>query len=943
MVDYTLWRAIVAGTDISNIVSKIEEKGKESEGPLNPDLGSNIISSSPSTLEVSDRLKGLFDLYEGLKDDAKIQISLEGDNLLIFSPVDLREKSKELKEIYAIRTHFYNGVYRFTVPFTASNAFLLRKIVKVKPQFVPDSTKMALTEKANEQEAPYGEMSTDGSWIMVNVPDIETYVTIMKRLNGRKLKSGEYRIPVARLFDLVSYNQMMDSSLPPIVLSDKVMEKMVEDLNGFDGTLDSLRSIPVSELSCVKANYQTYGDMRSSKKSLTDKLSEYGTGNLYDLAFNFPRKYIDKSKPQDISDLTPDENTTLVGKISKIFPFSYRNGTGSAIKFTLETPPNGRKIDVTFFSQPWLEKSFKIGQEVLITGKVSFFNRKLNINGASIEAVEDAAILPIVPIYKQSGTKGVHTGFILNAQREMFSRLNDFKEMEYLSEGFADSIGEVLKGLHLPETTEEMKKAFSSMAKLELFFTQVELQEYESKSSGNRSMRIGPETSLEDRLGTVKKATDTLPYTLTGDQKMAIKTIFENMNKDKPMDTLLNADVGSGKTIIALHALLRAYESGFQSCLISPTNELGTQLYQGLVSFISDLDEDERPVVGYLGAATPARERNSLVKAINKGEVDIVVGTHSLIADKVQFPNLGLICVDEEQKFGVEQRDKLLSSRQDGLVPHMLTQTATPIPSSIAKTFYGSMDTIELREKPAGRKTIATEHHEISYLDFLDDSAINHPVWVDIREEAKKGNQSFVITPMVHDTDKVQAASVKGAYKTLTAGALKGLKVEMMYGGMKSEDSARIMTAFKAGEVDVLIGSTVVEVGVDVPGATRVVILNAERFGASVLHQIRGRVGRNDKESKCYLIAEEGKGTERMEAMIQFSNGFDIAKADLESRNEGVVFSSEQSGSPAMRFASIIKNKDLIEETRKEALRVWESEYREKALEDSKNILKISK
>lgn len=919
----SLWKAIWRGEDLSvyrDRINKVNEEDTEKTSISNIDNNNLFSYCKPFT-------------YPNEK-----QIIVDRNTIIIYSQDDLRDMV-EFKDIYNLSTFIddESGGYRYNVPLTEGNCFLVRHLFKGSPMRVSSSSLEIIRDKADEAPVPSAVLDSSKKFIIYRAPKIKNYDYISSIVTGRPSKEG-YKIPIAKAFDFLGYAEKSSSLLPSIAIDSNLMNELNKDIRGFDGTLSSLRNVEINELSSVRANHQNWFDLKKSSKSLEDKLKEYGEETLYDVIFNIPRRYIDKSKPQDFASLIPGEDCTIIGTIKSSYLMKYtmaNNREGRSAKFTVSLPPYGKTIEATFWGQHWLIDKYKEGSEVVITGKVGFFGKKKTISGSSIDPADDASILPIVPVYKQSAKLGLTTSAVMSASREFFNRLEGLNNPYYLPDDFG-SLQESLKNLHFPQTSKDLESAREFMAKLELLYTQIELSEYRAKSAGNKSVVI--EGNKEKDF--MSKAISSLPYDLTGAQKRAISEMTELINSTTPMNVLLNADVGAGKTVTAQSVCLKAAESGFQSVMIAPTETLAVQLYHNLEKFVEPISNEVS--IAYLSGSVKTREKNRILKALKEGSIDIVIGTHSLFSENVEYHNLGLVVFDEQQKFGVEHRDRLLSRRKDNLSPHFLMQSATPIPASIAQVFYGDLKCIILDEKPAGRKDIETLYIPIQASEILSDDYINHDVWVDIRKEASKGHQTFIVTPMVKDSEKIDAASVEESYKTLSKGALKNLRIGYIHGQMKKDKAADIMAKFKNKELDVLIGSTIIEVGVDVPDATRIVILSADRFGASTLHQIRGRVGRNDKHSRCYLVTEEGKGESRIEAMVKYSDGFDIAKADLETRKEGIVFSSEQSGSPAMRFASILTHRDLIDSTKEIALSIWTDEKaRKQALLDSKDILKV--
>ena len=351
------------------------------------------------------------------------------------------------------------------------------------------------------------------------------------------------------------------------------------------------------------------------------------------------------------------------------------------------------------------------------------------------------------------------------------------------------------------------------------------------------------------------------------------------------------------------------------------------------------MPKDKKPTIAFLGGKVKAKEKREILKYVKSGDIDILIGTHSVLNNKIEFRNLGLIIIDEQQKFGKAQREALLDARSDGLKPDLLAQTATPIPRSTAQAFYGDIDLISLYGKPEGRIEIVTEWIKESPKEITKDK--KHKVWRDIEEEVNKGHQAFVVVPMVHESKKMDSASVEGAYKDLKK-SLPNLKIGFTHGSLKKADQHDVMEKFRNNELDVLVASTVIEVGVDVPNATRIVVLSADRMGASSLHQIRGRVGRSNLPSTCYLVSEGNTVTsqKRLQALVDSADGFEIAKVDLETRGEGDLFGDRQAGdSTSLRFSNLIDHSKLVADAQRIAKNIYESEYKDLAVRDAQAIL----
>lgn len=391
-------------------------------------------------------------------------------------------------------------------------------------------------------------------------------------------------------------------------------------------------------------------------------------------------------------------------------------------------------------------------------------------------------------------------------------------------------------------------------------------------------------------------------------------------------------------TVIGQLACMQALDNGYQSALAAPTEVLAVQLYENFMRGINSMPEDKRPTVAFLGGKTKAKEKKEILKYVKSGDINILIGTHSVLSNKIEYKNLGLVVVDEQQKFGKAQREALLDARSDGFKPDILAQTATPIPRSTAQAFYGDINMISLNGKPEGRIEIITKWIKENPKMVTKDK--ENPMWKDIMNEVDKGHQVFVVVPMVYESLKMDSASVEGAYKDLKK-ILPKAKIGFTHGSLKKDDQHSAMEAFRNKETNILVASTVIEVGVDVPNATRIVILSADRMGASSLHQIRGRVGRSNLESICYLVSEGKSPTSkrRLQALVDSSDGFEIAKIDLETRGEGDLFGEKQAGDSSLRFSSLVNHGKLINQAQLLAEEIYNSKYRDLAIKDAKAIL----
>lgn len=854
----------------------------------------------------------------------EVVVSSDERNLTLFSVHDLRQR-EAFAALSGLQTEEFDGVYRFRIYKNSGAMFALRYALSGLKVKGSDEDLREMKSLADKAPVPAAALSEDGKYINIRVPRTPSYTNMLKTMAARPLGEGDYRVTVPRAQDLNGHNQALPRYVPRIAFAESVTALLYAPIPGFDGTLESLKSISVDALSVIGSNAQTWKNLKNSKKTLGEKMGTMGINSLYDLIFFMPRRYIDKSTPQNIRDLIAGESATILGTIAGISSVGGIGGT----RFKIDSNGGGQ-IDAVFFRQEWLQTKFRRGEEILVTGKVGFFNRELNLSGTSIEHSAEAAILPIVPIYKQSESKGITTNVILNAQRELFSRIgNELKMPPYFAKSNEIEYSSAVRELHLPTSLDESKKSRELLAYMEFVQMQIVMHELRQSKSGEQGL-----SNSEGPQKLQRQAISSLPFTMTQAQKNAVSYLNDEMAAERPVSVLLNADVGSGKTLLAQLACLRAVEAGRQAIIVAPATILARQLYDTLLTLLSRLSVDVNAKL--LIGDTKAGERKKTIKGLAEGTVQIAIGSTALLSDGVEYDDLGFVCFDEQQKFGVNHRTKILSSRADNRTPDFMMQTATPVPRSTAQVFYGDMDMIELDEKPEGRLPIETEWLNERPQEVLEQLA--HPIWEDIKEEASKGNQTFIITPLVNDSESIDAASVKKTHEVLKSGPLSSLNVGIVHGQMKADLAKEAMEDFRSKKYDVLVASTAVEVGVDVPDATRVVILSADRLGASSLHQIRGRVGRNDKPSSCTLISqtEVPASIRRLQALVDSSNGYDIAQVDLETRGEGTLFGVEQSGGATLRFGSILTHRHLVEVASKEADRILASPLREMAIQDAK-------
>lgn len=869
---------------------------------------SSVKSETPKTIDAPVEPQHSPSINELSSDDEVGTVVTVGSQRIdIRSDIDLEEVFESLP--HRSGTSGLRRVYDFEK--SPRNCFALSRFIESFEVVISDQDRQTIMEIGRKSPEPTARVHN--GQIVLNLPAISDYFDVVKTL-GAWRRGEEFVAPLNKVFDLVELAPMEESILPAIQLDKTVTDVMVEPIPGFDGTLESLRGISLDVLTTVSK-----GRSIKKGKTLVESFSDFGITDLYELLFFLPRNYIDKSKPQDIRYLIPDEKATVIGTVTKVSNLPDAKG----VRFGLETE-SGSKIDACFWRQHWLANKFPIGSEVLVTGKFSFWNRQPQLSGSSIEWSKEAAMLPIVPVYPQSEAKGVTTISVLSAVRELFSRLGEVLPPEYFTVN--DDVRDLYQGLHLPDSLDDLDQKRERLAFFELVYVLLLMRDLKESASARKG--LSQKASKDDLQA---KAIQNIPFSLTGAQSRAVKQLNESLASDSHTSTLLSADVGSGKTLVAQLTCLRSVDAGRQAVLVGPTEILARQLHSTFVKLLSSFDNSVR--IEFVGGKQKAAEKRRIAKEVADGTIDVIVGTHSVLT--LDYHDLGLVCIDEQQKFGVEQRTVLLESRKDDCSPDILMQTATPVPRSIAQSFYGDVKTVILDEKPAGRLPIETEWIKENPIEFTRQMSNN--VWSDIISEAAKGNQTFVITPFVEDSGTIEAASVKTTVANLESGPLSSLRIGTMHGKLKPDEASEMMRKFRDKELDVMVGSVVVEVGVDIPDATRVVILSADRLGASSLHQIRGRVGRNSKPSRCYLVSETEGSAVRLQSLVDSNDGFEIAKIDLLTRGEGKVLGSVQSGKTDFKFANLIRHSHLIQQAREEADRIFESEDCEQALSDARS------
>jgi ATP-dependent DNA helicase RecG len=687
-------------------------------------------------------------------------------------------------------------------------------------------------------------------------------------------------------------------------------------------TLVSLDEIPVTRL-------QGVGEQKAKG------LAELGISTVLDLLLHYPRRYIDRTNEALIRDMAVGEEAMVLGTVKRV---EARRTRQRRTMVQVDVTDGSGYLRCTFFNQPWREKQLKPGTQAVFYGKLDLFQGRKQMTNPVVDLIGDRTGR-IVPVYPQSEKAALTTWEIGGWVEEALRRTDGLVEVvpEWVLDRF-DLIDRdaALRGIHVPESADESRVArrrlvFDELLRLQLVLVRRK-RELERTSVGIRHDTGGH---------LVRRFHQRLPFPLTGAQQRAIAEIERDLAAPVPMHRLLQGDVGAGKTVVAVSALLVAVQGGHQGALMAPTEVLAEQHHLGMKALLEGFtltsEGDlfgERPLrVELLTNRTTAAQRTKLMARLAAGEIDVVVGTHALIQEGVAFKSLGVAVIDEQHRFGVEQRAALRSKGEGEAVPDVLVMTATPIPRTAAMTVYGDLDVSVLDELPPGRTPITT----IWARGPLEEEA----AWARVREEVAAGRQAYVVAPLIEESEKLEVRSAQETHDELREGELAGLRLALLHGRVAAKDKEQVMGAFRRGEVDVLVATTVIEVGVDVPNATVMVILDADRFGIAQLHQLRGRVGRGAAASWCYLVGggENPDSEARLSALERTTDGFELAEVDLELRGEGTIMGTRQKGRNDLRLASLRRDKEWVAKAREVAFELVDGDLVPPALSEEIDVL----
>lgn len=640
-------------------------------------------------------------------------------------------------------------------------------------------------------------------------------------------------------------------------------------------------------------------DVRGVGPAVAAKFAARELKTVQDLLLYVPRRYSDYSNLEPIKKIQPGQ-VTIKATIKDIKGRYMRRGLHITEAAASDETDSVRLV---WFNQPYREAQTKPDTEYFISGNFEFGYQRLAIMNPSMELVSDFPIntARIVPTYRE--TKDLKSGQIRRIIRELIPMVDQLPEMLpawLIKEHQLMSRAAALRAVHFPESSEQLADARRRLGFDEVF-------ELSLASMLNRS-----EIMMEDALripfkeALAKDFVKNLPFKLTDAQRAAVWQIYQDMQQPHPMNRLLEGDVGSGKTVVAVMAALMVMEQGFQAVFMAPTELLARQHAETVHKLLEPLGYADQ--VGLLVGSLKPQQKKIAHQRLADGAVRLMVGTHALIQEKVDMHKLGLVIVDEQHRFGVDQRTKLLAKA--GHMPHILSMTATPIPRSLALTLYGDLDIMALRQLPSDRQPIITE---------LVNPHSRDKIYAKIVRQLEAGRQMFVVCPLISDSEVLNARSAEQVYKELSQGDFKKWRIGLLHGKLKADDKNAVMEQFVQGQLDIVVSTTVIEVGVDVPNATVMLVENAERFGLAQIHQLRGRVGRSSHQGYCYLMLSDAqKPSQRLQALNSTADGFELAELDLDLRGPGAIYGTLQHGILDLRVAKLTDTK-LIEEARQAA------------------------
>jgi ATP-dependent DNA helicase RecG len=663
-------------------------------------------------------------------------------------------------------------------------------------------------------------------------------------------------------------------------------------------------------------------------------LRDYGIETVHDLLHHYPRRYIDRSQVATIGALRVGQYATVIARVKKV---AKRQTRRHQTMVTITLADGSGFLDLTFFNQPWAASTYREGHELAVSGTAAMYRGRLQMANQEVEVLkgEDFETVHtgrITPVHR--ATEGITTRTIRELVFRALAKLPKIPDPMPAEIVKAESLGSydwAIRKIHFPESQQDLAKAEERLKFDELFTLELGVafrkHRVEAEEAGVAHQVQGP---------LVQRLLATLPWEPTAAQIRAMAEIDVAMSQQRPMNMLLQGDVGSGKTLVALHGALVAIQSGHQAAIMAPTEVLAGQHFQSMTAllgplgarpYLDVLDEGSAGPQASLLAAVPVeasvtfalltasvtgKERTKILEGVGSGGVDLVVGTHALVQEGVAFDDLSLAVIDEQHRFGLHQR---MALKGKGTSPDVLIMTATPIPRTLALTYYGDLDVVVLNEMPKGRQPIETR--------VIGAAAGREQAYGVVRREISDGRQAFVVCAAIDETNKSEVKAAEAEAERLATQVFPDLSVDLLHGRMRPKDKEARMEEFRSGRSHLLISTTVIEVGVDVPNATVMLVENAERFGLAQLHQLRGRIGRGEHASYCFLFDESKddneEAKERLAAMVRTTDGFELADEDLRLRGEGTLFDVKQSGMPDLKLARLAEDLELVKRARARA------------------------
>lgn len=631
-------------------------------------------------------------------------------------------------------------------------------------------------------------------------------------------------------------------------------------------------------------------------------LNKIGIYTLKDLITYYPRTYEDRSKPKNICECTNGEEVLIEGIVcNRISEVRMHGKTMQKLIIRDET----MSANITWFNQSYLKNRFEVGKKYKFYGRINNQYGKISMTSPVFDDIDkDNNTGKIIPIYPLtfSLSQNVLRKIIENGLSEIEGKIEETLPEKMLKEYKLEELNKAIKEIHFPQEFKEFDKARNRLVFEELFAVQLALLELKNKYiTEDKGIQFSKDAKMSDII-------NELPFKLTKAQLRVLEEIDNNMESDKPMNRLLQGDVGSGKTVVAMCAAYKAIKSGYQAAIMAPTAILASQHLENFKKIFDRLNIKCELLI----SGITKKKKEEILQELKEGKIDILIGTHALIEENVVFKNLGLVVTDEQHRFGVKQRTKIA---QKGENPDVLVMTATPIPRTLALILYGDLDISIIDELPPNRKQIET---------FAVGKNMTQRVNLFIKKQIQQGRQAYIVCPLVEDDEESNLKSVEKLYEEYKTTIFPEYKVEYIHGKMKTKDKDSIMKDFKDGKIDILISTTVIEVGVDVPNSNIMVIENAERFGLAQLHQLRGRVGRGEYESYCILKCEGKSETtkKRMKVMCETNDGFIISEKDLELRGAGDFFGTMQHGIPEFKIANLFEDIPILKLAQEAATKI---------------------